>query len=1004
MSGNGSTIVWDGPASTAVAGVTDNNANFDVFSADNPLKPPAPATITSSATAITIVFSANTTATINVVGGHYVITDAAGIDLASAGGVFSNGATTFTANDSVAGQTSFTIGAGSAGTVQLQAPNVIPTTTTVAINAGSLDLNGNSDAIDVLTGSGTVTNSGAAATLTIGSSGGSGLFSGVITDGANAVSLVKTGAGTLTLAGNNTYSGATSILQGIVVAVVNNALGSAAGGTTVSAGAALAFPAAGVDYTTPEPVRLNGNGPTGNGAIESLGGASSFAGPITLNSDSTIGSDDGALTLTGNIDLAAANLTVAGAGDTRLSGAIGGLGDAIEAGLEGQYFASAQLPGHAASTAELEPNTAANASYLGNLTPTISATTPQINFSDIGANSFAPYANVGTSNVAARWVGQIDIPTIGPYDFESASDDGSVVYIDGALVVNNDSFQGAPGNAPFGIPSQLLTHHRACTPLKSITCRAAAAAAKSFPGTRAAGSTSSSFPPLRLSLHAGHNLTKHSAAGTLTLAGNNTYSGATSILQGAVAAVTENNASGIRQSAGATVSARLPLASPRRRRRLHHPGTGQAQRQRPDRQRRHREPGRRHLLRWTDHPDRRLDHRRRRRRLDAKRPRQPRRRQPDQVAGAGDTMASPALHWRDLGDAIEAPRRIGRRNILASSRSFPRLAPRPAPPPSSSPNTTANTSYLGNLTPTVSAITPQINFSDIGANSFAPYANVGTSNIAARWVGQIDIPTIGPYDFESASDDGSVVYIDGALVVNNDSFQGAPGNAPFGSFNFTTTGLHNIEVDYMQDIGGGSEVLSWDPTGGTNFVVVPSSALSVQVNNLTKIGAGTLTLAGNNTYSGATSILQGAVAAAVNNALGSATGGTTVSAGAALAFPAAGVDYTTPEPVRPTRQRPDRQRLLSRAWAQLASAAGPITLNSDSTIGSEGALPRSPATSIPPPLARLVAGLPAITRLSGSPLVRTGAMPSAASPGGLQGQYFASARSSPATPPAPRRA
>jgi autotransporter-associated beta strand protein len=173
-------------------------------------------TVTSNPGAITIVFSAVETATLSLSGGAYRITDAAGINAASTGGVLSGGNTIFTANDAAAGQSPFTIGAGSAGTVQLTAANVIPTTTTVTINAGSLDLGGFADAIDALTGSGTVTNSGAAVTFTIGSSGGSGTFSGVITNGANALNLVKAGAGTETLSGSNAYGGTTSITAGTV--------------------------------------------------------------------------------------------------------------------------------------------------------------------------------------------------------------------------------------------------------------------------------------------------------------------------------------------------------------------------------------------------------------------------------------------------------------------------------------------------------------------------------------------------------------------------------------------------------------------------------------------------------------------------------------------------------------------------------------------------------------------------------------------------------------------
>jgi len=90
--------------------------------------------------------------------------------------------------------------------------NLLPTTTALSIEAGStLDLNSASQQISSLTGSGTVTNTGGPATLTIG--GTSSTFGGVISDGPGKTALTVSG-GTLTLTGVNTFSGSTSITNG----------------------------------------------------------------------------------------------------------------------------------------------------------------------------------------------------------------------------------------------------------------------------------------------------------------------------------------------------------------------------------------------------------------------------------------------------------------------------------------------------------------------------------------------------------------------------------------------------------------------------------------------------------------------------------------------------------------------------------------------------------------------------------------------------------------------
>lgn len=80
--------------------------------------------------------------------------------------------------------------------------------------AGTFDMNGVSTGgtIRNLVGSGTVINSGAAATLTLGNSNtATGLFTGTIQGG---ISVRKTGSFAQTLAGNSTYTGSTTIDQG----------------------------------------------------------------------------------------------------------------------------------------------------------------------------------------------------------------------------------------------------------------------------------------------------------------------------------------------------------------------------------------------------------------------------------------------------------------------------------------------------------------------------------------------------------------------------------------------------------------------------------------------------------------------------------------------------------------------------------------------------------------------------------------------------------------------
>ena len=91
------------------------------------------------------------------------------------------------------------------------------------VDAGTLDLAGNSPTVGVLSGTtGTISSSTGPATLTTGTGGGSSSFSGLIVDGVGPVALMKIGSGTLTLGSANTYTGGTTI-NGGVLSISNSA-------------------------------------------------------------------------------------------------------------------------------------------------------------------------------------------------------------------------------------------------------------------------------------------------------------------------------------------------------------------------------------------------------------------------------------------------------------------------------------------------------------------------------------------------------------------------------------------------------------------------------------------------------------------------------------------------------------------------------------------------------------------------------------------------------------
>jgi len=132
-----------------------------------------------------------------------------------------SGTNTYTGGTTVSGAGTLTMGSLSA---------LGSTSGQLTVNAGTLNMAANNLTVGNLTGTGgTISGTSGARTLTIGQGNGTGgNFQGVIANGSGGTTaLTKTGNGTITLSGANTYTGATAVNAGTLLA--NNSSGSATG-------------------------------------------------------------------------------------------------------------------------------------------------------------------------------------------------------------------------------------------------------------------------------------------------------------------------------------------------------------------------------------------------------------------------------------------------------------------------------------------------------------------------------------------------------------------------------------------------------------------------------------------------------------------------------------------------------------------------------------------------------------------------------------------------------
>jgi MSHA biogenesis protein MshQ len=105
-----------------------------------------------------------------------------------------------------------------------------------------------------------------------------------------------------------------------------------------------------------------------------------------------------------------------------------------------------------------------------------------------------------------------------------------------------------------------------------------------------------------------------------------------------------------------------------------------------------------------------------------------------------------------------------------------------------------------------------------------PGNGIAADSFSVRWTGQVSAPSSGSYVFQTISDDGVRLSVNGVQIINNWTDHGTTTNNS-SAVTLVTGQRYDIVLEYYERTGGAVAKLNWRTPGTTTFVAIPLTQL-----------------------------------------------------------------------------------------------------------------------------------------------------------------------------------